>query len=624
MSLAKTAEPAYVGVPLDPPLPPAPPRSASSHLVFPRPPSRSDAAALVLRASAVGSVLAYISAVPVLGPDAFAFPKELLLHACACASAALTLWRRPRLGAGTPEVLLALMLCLGIASGAVRAENGWQALRGATLAASAVVLLCVARQLAAEGYRTHLLASVGIAVVLAAGTGVLEAHGVLGHLSLQNRAPGGTLGNRNRMAHVLAIGLPLAVPLLVAARRRAHEWVVCAGVALVTTALVLSRCRAAWLTTAAVVAVGAGCLALALVRRRAGVGRWAESDRPLLARRHVAGLALAGVAGIASALLPPNALRWRSSSPYLDTVRRIAEYDSGSGRGRVVMYANTLAMVRDYPLLGVGPGNWAVQYPLYATPGDPSLEMPRASVMATNRLPSSDWLGVAAEWGVMALLLLASFAAVQSRRGWRLLRQAREARDAAGAAQGAAFLLTLGTLVTLGFLDSVLTLPTPALLAAIAVGALAPQGNPVALAFSRLTRRAALATAVGAAAAGAAYASLELWGGRAYSSARGPAGFARAARINPGDFRAHMRVASLWVRSGRCDLAGPFTAAAERLYPYSPAPKRLAAQCASPSLAVVDPSRGARGATDLGTAPALATLDAYRGVSLETPESSAK
>jgi O-antigen ligase len=330
-------------------------------------PSRNHVAALLVRVAAVGSVLAYMSAVRMLGPDAFVYPKEWLLHACAFAMLALTFWRRPTASLGRADALLALFLVLGVASAVVAAENGWQALRVASLATSAAAVYWSSRQLATDGYRTHLLTSVALAAVLAAATALLEAHGALGHLSLENRGPGGTLGNRNRMAHVLALALPLTLPLLSAARRRVAEWAVYAGVTAVVAALVLSRCRAGWLAAGGTVVLCVAWLVLARLSRRQRAER-----APLLAPRHAAALALAGVAGVALAVLPPNALHWRSQSPYLDTLRRLAEYDAGSGEGRVVMYANTLGMVRDHPLLGVGPGNWSVQYPRYATPGDPS------------------------------------------------------------------------------------------------------------------------------------------------------------------------------------------------------------------------------------------------------------
>ena len=43
-------------------------------------------------------------------------------------------------------------------------------------------------------------------------------------------------------------------------------------------------------------------------------------------------------------------------------MHNVADYQGGSGRGRLIQYERTLALAIRHPLLGVGPGNWPVEY----------------------------------------------------------------------------------------------------------------------------------------------------------------------------------------------------------------------------------------------------------------------
>src|SRR5207237_1606834 len=97
---------------------------------------------------------------------------------------------------------------------------------------------------------------------------------------------------------------------------------------------------------------------------------------PLLASRkywphgkvggRLARLFLAAVLGGAIATVLPNNLNWNSDSPYLDSARGMVDYSKGSGKGRLAQYESSLKMAAASPLLGVGPGSWAVRSAKYA------------------------------------------------------------------------------------------------------------------------------------------------------------------------------------------------------------------------------------------------------------------
>src|SRR5437764_1430588 len=103
------------------------------------------------------------------------------------------------------------------------------------------------------GLAVPLVAALAAAVVAVAVTALLQTYGLETTLFSENRSPGGTLGNRNFVAHAAAFGLPLVLLAALGAQRRFALGA--AGAAIATASLVLTRSRAAWLAFAAVVVV---------------------------------------------------------------------------------------------------------------------------------------------------------------------------------------------------------------------------------------------------------------------------------------------------------------------------------------------------------------------------------
>jgi hypothetical protein len=364
-----------------------------------------------------------------------------------------------------------------------------------------------------------------------------------------NRAPGGTLGNRNFVAHLAAIGLPLC---LLASLRAKRFFIPAAGVAMVAAALVLTRSRAGWLAAA----IALGIFFVLSVR---------EHGRRLVATLMVA------AAGAAAALIIPNALRWRSDNPYLDSVTGVVDYDRGSGRGRLVQYAHSLGMAARHPLLGVGPGNWPVEYPKHAARSDPSLDDSEPGTTA-NPWPSSDWVAFVAERGFATAALLALFFI-------GLLK-----RDAA-------LLATLAAVNVAGLFDAVLLLPAPALIAWTALGALCsdrllpvdPVGDdrlkpaatlkPVATLWP-VAPLGILICLLGLVRSAAQLTAMEI-----YATTTDRASLERAARIDPGSYRLQMILAGGPGARGPCSRVRVHGAAAHDLFPHHDAPVRVLRAC---------------------------------------------
>lgn len=554
----------------------------------------------------VGALVTVLAALPykVFDLDRYVVPKELALHVTAVLGAVGALMALGRsTGRGrAPAIPLTrvdtLLIAFLLASGAsaLISQNGWLAARGLAVSVSGVVLFWVAHALARAGWARSALALLAGAVTVAAATSLLQAYGVETELFSLNRSPGGTLGNRNFVAHLAAVGIPALIIIVLRARRASGAILGAIATAIVVAALVLSRSRAAWVATAVAImcvlpSAWRGWQSLRgrpreSSRERAdGHARHASERVPSVVGRGAV-VVVAALAGICAAVTIPNTLNWRSSSPYLDSVIGVTNYREGSGHGRLVQYANTARLAIAHPVLGVGPGNWAVAYPRVAPKTDPSLDTDDG--MTANPWPSSDWAAFVSERGVPATVCLAlallGLIVAAVRAGYHAVDNGRVDRLIVALALTA----TVVAIIAVGAFDAVLLLPTPSLIAWSLLGALAgslepPPATRLTIRLPTFVRRAAIVVVLGIGGITIARSASQVVAMALYVAATRPGGtdhtLELAARMDPGSYRIQLRLAEAYTRGRSCTRARTHVAAARALFPSAAAPRRVLAEC---------------------------------------------
>ncbi len=522
-------------------------------------PKREIAALRILQAGAVICVLA-ASTYKVYELDRFFVAKELVLHLTALLAVLLTI-RTFRQTARDPlDNILIGFLLISVVS-VLFATNKFVALRALTITASGFGVFWAGRVCRDRGWAKPILSAIAFAVIIGAITSLLQAFGLRSDFFSINRAPGGTLGNRNFVAHLAAFGLPIVLLGALLARNAGAYFIRAIGVTTVLAVLVLTRSRAGWLALIAVVFIFLVCMLASRPLRSTGV-LW----------RRLVGLALLAAAGAAAAIYSPNKLRWKGENPYIESFRGVANYQEGSGRGRVTQYKRSLKMTAEHPVLGVGPGNWPVRYPEYAARRDPSLDANEPGT-TSNPWPSSDWVAYVAERGALAALLLLAAFFVMSVRALRLLFKADEATSAMHAT---ALLATIAATLVTGAFDAVLLLGLPTLLVWATLGALLPP--PRAATEMSPARALPMAMALILAAAGTIRSSTQLISMGMFATSSDTQALRTAALVDPGNYRARLRLGrsgSGLKREERCKHAR----AAREMYPNAAAARSAASGC---------------------------------------------
>ena len=199
----------------------------------------------------------------------------------------------------------------------------------------------------------------------------------------------GTFVNHNNFAGLIILGFFLGVGLLMALKKKGAEfrselwarWAILSiPLIVLLVSLQLSMSRSGWV---ALFAAGAGFLVwLGLRSNRKKFRNYFAVTLLVLALGIIVSMAV-GKSLITSRLLTLGEFFKDPSSGLTLT-------------GRKMIWISTLGMIRDHPGLGIGPGNYWLEYPHYRSPGD----------FYGEHHAHNDLLQLAAESGILSALMM--------------------------------------------------------------------------------------------------------------------------------------------------------------------------------------------------------------------------
>jgi O-antigen ligase len=416
--------------------------------------------------------------------------------------------------------------------------------------------------------RWRVLSAVTIAAAAVATLGLLQ------HLDLVAlpipviSTPGSTFGNRNFAAEVMALALPLGVAAAAEAPPGART-AIWTSLALELVFLAVTRTRGAWIAAAIGLGTAVWWIGVRLSRASTGIA---------MVVLVVAALA----ASVPGHFNPRDAGDAKRYAGVTDVLRDGIDAHSTALRTRLGLWRRTLMMINDYPLFGVGPGNWPVLFPRYAEPG-----ALKDGVLTATRVPRqvhNDPLERAVETGLPGLMALGVLVAGAANAVRARLRSGDKGARAVAAGAGGA-LMALGALSIGSF---PLEMPGTLALGGLALGLVAtdPQREAQSSRLAR-TRMRTIAVLAGATVLvtwvvvrATRNVQASRWLGvaeRAMRHDRGSAGAAyalaalqRSLAAAPGDYRAEIRSAQMLLRENRFAESATAVGRALEVEPYAP------------------------------------------------------
>jgi len=220
--------------------------------------------------------------------------------------------------------------------------------------------------------------------------------------------PSATLGFRNIAAMYAIQVLPWAFALFALVRNRIALWLNATALCLLATFLIYTRTRGAW----------AGLvIAIILVALFWYFSR--SQEITLFETTKLKTLILPACVFIVLLSLPSNLTKQGPQSidekktTIMQTLQSVAQ--QGGDRGRLTVWKNTLPMILDHPVLGVGTGNWSVHYPIY----DKGMTV---TFTAAPERPHNTFLAIWSETGSIGILSYLWFCMATIHLGIRQLK----------------------------------------------------------------------------------------------------------------------------------------------------------------------------------------------------------
>lgn len=346
----------------------------------------------------------------------YRLPKETLF---AFITAVLCwLWLLNKIRAGKHQshsLALILPLCLYLLMSGLSLVNALNPMEGArdflNLALGIALFWIAVDNADPESFRSLSQWTV-FGATLVSIVGIVQAWGVEIPTLVQVAPPSSTFGNKNMAAQYILLVIPVAYYLLLSASEPPKEWFHSSMAAIITTYFVYTGTRAAW----------GGC-AVALLILWLGLRARGYPPRELLSFGKRKWSFLIGIAIFVLGMktIPPYFVPSFSAHPTITRLQSMLELESDpSAQGRFAIWANSLAIFRDHPVLGVGKGNFQFIYPLYnrRLVKDPSFTVEAKAAEAHN-----DYIQLLAEVGFLGTTAFLWTLVLLARRYWRSMNE---------------------------------------------------------------------------------------------------------------------------------------------------------------------------------------------------------
>lgn len=216
----------------------------------------------------------------------------------------------------------------------------------------------------------------------------------------QGPNPASTFVNRNFFAEYIACTIPLSVMLVFLIKQKVTAFLI--GVSLTLNVIVILMTG----TRSALVAIALFSIMLttfllvcrpALASGKWKTWQWSIAFLALLAIGYLLGAIPTNNPKIISESGAGDA--FHRSTSRLSTLTKATDYTSGSISVRMQLWTESLRMIVDHPLTGVGSGAWEVNAPLYQD---------HASVLETDYYAHNEFLQLLSEYGVVGWIFLLS------------------------------------------------------------------------------------------------------------------------------------------------------------------------------------------------------------------------
>ncbi len=337
--------------------------------------------------------------------------------------------------------LTVLFVLLAAVSAVVNAVPAGQALAGIGFTVDAVAILVLARMVGFNGRQAIVAIGLLVALVLAGALvaiaqALLSPH-LLGLSALRGRLGelyrlAGIFGDPNAFAAFLSAAIPFALFGATGLRTTRGRRIALAAAFVLVLALWLSFSRGGWLG-----AIGGFAIAALVI-----------DHRPMRIGAVVVTVALAMALVMPRNLLCPSC----ESSPDLlgSTFGRIGKVGAGEDL-RVLFVLNGLPIVRDHPLLGVGPGRYGgAAADLYGTPVYARYGTDELFENPTQHTVDDFWLHLLVESGLLGLTTYLAMVGAALAPIVRAARRAAWGREVALAGIGGAVIaLGINALTTM-------------------------------------------------------------------------------------------------------------------------------------------------------------------------------